>query len=51
MSTRERHQQIKALLLELKAHLKGTKGDPRKDAALYLTPKPIRKKRSKKTSG
>jgi len=36
MSTR--HTAIKALLLELKTHLKATNGDPRADAAAYLVP-------------
>ena len=43
-----RHQEIKALLLELKTYLKATTGDVRKDAAAYLSPPPVRKKRSKK---
>ena len=43
-----RHQEIKALLLELKTHLKATTGDVRKDAAAYFAPQPVRKKRSKK---
>lgn len=43
---RERGQQIKALLTELKVHLKTTKGNVRSDAAKYLAP--VAKKKSKK---
>lgn len=42
-----RHQEIKALLLELKTHLKASTGDVRKDAAAYFAP-PVRKKKTKK---
>lgn len=44
-----RHQEIKALLLELKTHLKASTGDVRKDAAAYFAPKVAKKKTKRKT--
>lgn len=45
-----RHQEIKALLLELKTYLKASTGDVRKDAAAYFAPKATKKKRKTKRS-
>ncbi|MHC4702269.1 MAG: hypothetical protein ACYTFQ_17010 [Planctomycetota bacterium] len=47
---RQRGTEIKAFLMDLKLHLKKTKGDVRADAIAYLSPKTKKKAKKKRRS-